>query len=240
MIVKPKQFVKPEEILFLTAVHGDEAIGVEVMRNLKNRFPALNWLIADEKALAQGIRFTDVDLNRVAPGDKRATVYEVRRAQEILEIAERYRCVIDIHSTAADTGIFTIVTNPTEANLRLAAALPIDRTVIWESENQRETGPITRFVSCGIEIECGPKNNPEIKQQLQAIIEIIARDGLNMETISAKPQQRFRVRGKIRKKNTPSQQLRDFEMTEIDSEKFYPLLSGQYSDILCYKMYVET
>lgn len=240
MIVEPKQFVKPEEILFLTAVHGNEGLGVEVMRSLKNRFPALNWLIANEKALAQGIRFTDVDLNRVAPGDKRATVYEVQRVQEILEIAERYRCVIDIHSTDADTGIFTIVTNPSKENLDLAAALPVNRLVIWESEIQKNAGPITRFVRRGLEIECGPKDSPEIKQQLQEIIETIAKNGLELNLTSPKPLQKFRVRGKVTKSAQSIAQLEEFEQVKTKSELFYPLLINQYPNILCYKMYAET
>src|SRR5574344_1930263 len=90
-------------ILFITATHGNEQDGVKVMQQLEKELPkdkyGYDWIIGNEKAYQKNVRYIDQDLNRSAPGDSSSPVYEVRRAAELVKIANSYDVVIDIHGT---------------------------------------------------------------------------------------------------------------------------------------------
>ena len=220
------------KILFLASTHGDERFSIPILRSLESEFlGSFDWFIANERARARNVRFTEADLNRSAPGNPASPLYEMRRAYEILEIAKRYVCVIDIHGTTANSGIFVIVTNPSPRNIALAASLPIHNVVIWTAKETQRQGPITRFVPCGLEIECGPKSSPDLADHLRRILVEILWRGFVLDP--SRSQTWFRVYGSLT--SGPSD-LRDFELTEVDEEQFYPLLVSQYRAALCYKM----
>ncbi len=228
------------KILFLTATHGDERLGYKALKKLEKEYPRkLHWVVGNEKALKLKTRFVDMDLNRAAPGKKEAKEYERRRAYELIEISKKYHYVIDIHDTKADTGIFTIVSNPKLINLSLASVLPIKNVVIWAAEKSKVSGPLAQFMNCGIGIECGPRNSKKIQKKLYSILKfIISKEDLfSIKSIS--PKNYFQVYGKINKDEITSDQskrIKDFKKTEINGEIFYPLLVGEYKNILCYKM----
>jgi uncharacterized protein (TIGR00725 family) len=229
-----------KDILFLTAVHGDEKIGVDIMSKLeKSESDKISWLVANEKAILKKARFVDVDLNRVAPGKQNAKQYEYRRAKELLEVAKNFRYMIDIHGNKANSGIFTIVTNPKLENLLLASALPVENIVIWAATKSKKFGPITQFVNCGVEIECGPKNSETKKKQLSKIINGIIQKGIVANNQSLSSKRWFRVLGKLKKDEVKPEiikQLKDFKQITLNKETFYPLLIGEYNDAVCYKM----
>ncbi len=227
-----------ESVLFLTAVHGDEGFSIPVLQALGLHIP---WLIANEKALARGVRFIDADLNRVAPGCATSDKYEVRRASELIEIAKKYPSVIDIHGTTANSGIFTIVTNPTPVNFALATSLPIERVVIWVAKSSEMQGPLTQFMNCAVEIECGPKNSKEVWIELEEILGRFlyfrSSAGGHWSHLVYPEHEWFRVCGKLGKEiSLQGKSLVDFQEVELHGESFYPLLVGQYADALCYKM----
>jgi hypothetical protein len=228
------------EILFLTAVHGDEKLGYKIFKKLeKENLGKFNWLIANEKAFKLGRRFIDVVLNRIAPGRKGAKEYERRRAFELLKISKKYRYVIDVHDTKANTGIFTIVTNPKLINLFLASVLPIKNVVIWASNESKESGPITQFVDCGVEIEAGPRNSSLVQERLYRILKSIIKNGIVFTLDSASSKNWFQVYGKLTKKEVEPcdvKKMKDFKKTMINGETFFPLLIGEYEKIVCYKM----
>ncbi len=242
----PKQAVKKaidlvmqkrKDALVLTAVHGDEPIGIKAMKIidkqiLNNRFA---WVIANKKALNKKTRFIKTDLNRVAPGNKFSKQYEKRRAFQLLELAKKYSFTIDIHSTTATSGIFSIVTNPSFENLALAALLPIKNIVIWDS--RKKTGPITKFVERGLEIECGPKNSRKTLSQLVRILKTInSIDFDNLELV-LKGKNLYQVYGKVLNSLENIRfKFTDFTKMKMGSEEFYPLLVGQYKEVICYKM----
>ncbi len=222
------------DILFLTATHGDEGFAVPVLKKLEKEFPRLHWLIANERAFEGNVRFVDKDLNRCAPGNLNSAFYEIRRASELLKIAKRHRFVIDIHGTVSTSGIFVLVPDPTPPNIALAASLPITNVVIWAARASEKSGPITQFVKCGMEIECGPKDSPNVRIQLRKILRDLLSNKFELNPVHK--QNWFRVYGKVAKEKTDARNLRDFEQAKVDEEVFYPLLVGQYKDIACYKM----
>ncbi|PIZ76826.1 MAG: hypothetical protein COY04_01100 [Parcubacteria group bacterium CG_4_10_14_0_2_um_filter_7_35_8] len=230
-----------QEVLFLTAVHGDEKIGVDIMRKLEEKglSDKISWLIANRIAYKRNTRFIDVDLNRVAPGKKGDRQYEFRCAYELLKIAKNYQYVIDIHGTDSRTGVFTIVTNPTIENLVLAISLPIKNVVLWAGSRLDKFGPISRFVRSGVEIECGPQNSDMIKRQLYEIIKNIVQQGIVFDAKSVAEKTYYEIYGRLECKidsEVGYKKLKDFELANINGEKFYPLFVGQYKNRICYKM----
>lgn len=226
---------KNPDILFFAAVHGDEGFTVPVLEGLTQEFPSkFHWLIANEVALKREVRFVDTDLNRSAPGDSNSSKYEMRRASELIKIAKQYRFVIDLHGTAANSGIFVLVSNPTPCNIALAASLPIANVVIWVAKSSEKIGPLAQFIDCSVGIECGPKSSQSVAEELRKIIRKILANGLNTNPSNA--QNWFRVYGKIPKGEILAENLQDFKPAVLNGETFYPLLVGQYDDVVCYKM----
>ena len=224
-------------ILFIGATHGDEPIGVHALQTLSQKAHGFDWIIGNEKAYDANTREFEGNLNRSAPGMYGASNYAARRAAEIIALSTNYRYTIDIHGTIADTGIFVIVTNPTEENIALATSLGIHNIVIWPASSQKLTGPLTRFVPCGVGIECGPKDSPEIQNELVAILERFLVQKSEIKPVEKKPFTLFEVYGTLQKPEALAQ-LKEFQEVEIDGERFVPLLIGRYPGVTCYKMRV--
>jgi 5-carboxymethyl-2-hydroxymuconate isomerase len=147
----------------------------------------------------------------------------------------------DVHGTTADTGIFTIVTNPTKENMLLAEALPPEKIVIWESSTPSEHGPLTRFVSCGVEIEAGRKDDQKRVQELTQMILSICKDGISIQGQTPSAKKQYRVYGKLKKDSETHDfpaDVREFQEITYHGETFAPLLLGEYPDVHCYKMHI--
>lgn len=227
-----------KDILIIAATHGNEQFSIPVIKNLEKRYPdRFGWVIGNKRAIKENRRSIDIDLNRSAPGNENGVLYEQRRAWELINIARRYRFVIDVHDTPAKTGLFAIVCNPNPGNLLLASVLPVERVVIWSDTECEKSGPITQFVPCGVEIECGPKNSAATQQKLFIVLKEIMAKGISYDPIKVNKKQWFRVYGKLigkGGKNKPK--LKEFTKIKIKKEVFYPLLIGRYQKVLCYKM----
>lgn len=108
--------------LVTAGVHGNEASGVKALQNifaeLENRKPRLKGtflgLSGNQKALQQGKRFIDEDLNRTwtkinLRGNKN-TSHEIEEMKEIIEVLKDYseesfskRFFIDCHTTSSES-----------------------------------------------------------------------------------------------------------------------------------------
>jgi hypothetical protein len=225
-------------ILIIVATHGNEQFSIPVIKKLKKRYPnKFDWVIGNERAIKEDRRFVDADLNRLAPGKRKSALYEQRRARELMDIARRYRYVVDVHGTPARTGLFTIVCNPIPENLLLAAAVPVEQVVIWSDSQCRENGPITQFVPCGVEIECGQKNSLDAQRKLYSVLREFVLKGVSYNSVQINIRQWFQVYGKlINKGGGNKSKLKEFTKTKINKEVFYPLLVGRYQGTPCYKM----
>jgi hypothetical protein len=222
-------------ILMVGGTHGDEPIGVKALEAIESRRDDFDWIVGNPRALAENKRFTQEDLNRSAPGDLRSKIYEERRAAELIRLSQKYRYTVDLHGTSKDTGIFLIVTNPTRANLRLARMLDVERVVIWPAITPDLQSPVSEFYPCGLEIECGPKDSPEVQVQLEQIIEkFLDRD---LSEGGRGDQTFYEVYGEL--KGDPGVNLEEFVEVVVDGETFTPLLVGTYQDaygVACYKL----
>ncbi|KKS33982.1 MAG: hypothetical protein UU95_C0019G0016 [Parcubacteria group bacterium GW2011_GWC2_42_12] len=222
------------KILIITQTHGNEIIGTEIMNKIRpnKRF---RWIIVNKEASTKNKRFIKFDMNRIAPGNEGSKNYEQKRVAEIVSLAKKYKYTIDIHGTSASSGIFTIVTNPTMQNILFAFSLPIKNIVIWGRKKTK--GPITRFASCGLEVECGPQTSQKVKNKLRSILKDITGQGINYNQVNFEEKNIYKVYGKLlANKKTKKNTLKDFRKTMFNKETFYPLLCGQYKDFTCYKM----
>ena len=237
-----KRINNNEKFLIITATHGDEAFSIPVVAKLENLYPQrFNNIVGNPLALQQGKRFVNLDLNRVAPGAEKSKIYEVKRANYLINKSKDFLFLLDIHGSDANCGIFTIITNPTPANVLLAYALPITRIVIWGSKNNgRAIGPLSRFVNCGVGIECGPKKSNLIsKVLLKTLKNFLSAKFPNFKRANEK--ELYQVFGKIKDgeiNKSQKKKLKDFKEIKINGQKFFPLLVNQYKDekIVCYKM----
>jgi len=228
-----------KKVLLVVATHGDEKIGSEVVKRLKEKKLSqyFDVLVANPQALAANQRFIDVDLNRSYPGQKDSRLYEERLACQNLELAKKYQCVIDLHEASAGQDDFIIV--PRES---LSVDFPIDlinldRILLWPDPK----GPMSQVLTNAIELEFGSKcrNREEMVDKSVDILEDFLMKVYGEKRSAGNQQEVYYVYGKIMTVETPKGiNLVDFKLVNCQGEEFYPLLTGQYlsDDILCYKM----
>lgn len=219
--------------LIITALHGDETFSSEVMDQIAQKYDPDTYnyqhVIGNPRAVESNTRFTEADLNRVAPGDLESTVYEERRAAELVAMSKDFDCVIDVHGTKAKSGIFILVTNPTIENFLVAAAIDVPNVVIWAAKSSRVKGPVTQYTQCpAIEIECGPKDSPEIAKKLQSILEEYFAGSHDLSSLlsEARNKSYYIVEGMISGLDTSN--LKEFEPFSYENETVYPLLINSY------------
>jgi hypothetical protein len=99
--------------------------------------------------------------------------------------------------------------------------------VLWPSLQPK--GPLTQFINNSLEIECGPKDDPNIADELEKILNWY----LSGKQVAA-AQTFYIVTGML--KGVFTHNMRDFELTSLDEQSFYPLLVDQYEGITCYTM----
>jgi hypothetical protein len=231
------------DTLFIGGTHGDEPIGVDVLKRLEQEASGFDWIIGNPLALRAGTRCFEGDLNRSAPGDPRGATYALRRAARVIDSASAYRKVIDLHGTGAFTGIFIIITKPSRTNLELALRFDIRDIVLWPSFSWELMGTISENVPCGIEIECGPKDMPLVKTKLLEILKSFLEspdEPVRPESLAESISRRrlFEVYGSLPAESAAAG-LEEFVSTEVNGETFVPLLIDRYRErngILCYKM----
>ncbi len=231
-----------KNLLFIGGTHGNESIGVDALRDLETRSSGFDWIIGNPRAFEAGTREFEGDLNRSAPGDLESPQFAKRRAAEIMKLSQEYRWTIDLHGTISATDIFIIITNPKPENIRLARRLRIPNIVFWPSFSSELFGPLSEYVPCGLEIECGPKDVPRVREQLVSILEdFIQRTNIDPEADDSgiDPQTTFyEVYGSL-KDVSMTDALQDFVEINLKGEAFFPLLVGRYQErngITCYKM----
>lgn len=88
------------KILVIGGMHGNEPLGIALVKSLAQEpIDSVDAIFANQKAIANDCRFINSDLNRSFPGDSKSSVYENRRAAEILKMTKDYDLVLDFHNT---------------------------------------------------------------------------------------------------------------------------------------------
>jgi hypothetical protein len=223
------------KILFSTLTHGNEIIGLDVVKKIKKierLGDKFDYIISNSLAFSNNSRYVDSDLNRIFPGNDQGN-YEEQRAVEIINIGKKYDYVIDLHGSVSNTGVFIIITKLNIENLLLALRFNIKRIVIW-LDTEETKGSLSTFMPIGIEIESGFKNDFEVYQELKdKLITFLERDApINLED-ELRKRDIFWVDGSLSKKNKKFRGLKNWKKIK----DFYPLfVDGQYENIWCYKL----
>lgn len=223
--------------------HGDEPIGVTALTALSKERSDFDWVVGNPRAVERGTREFEGDLNRSGPGMVDASSYALRRAAELIAWSRQYRYTIDLHGTANNTGMFVIVTRLTLRNLRLATLLRIPRIVLWPSCTKEMQGALSAFFPCGVEIECGRKNDPAVAEQLIYLLRQFLRERSRREEQDWIQHLRacdlyIMVGHLITTGASVAAGLNEFCETTLGGETFCPVFIDTYSykDVLCYKL----
>ena len=149
---------KIKTLLIVGAVHGDEKVGVEVIKRLGKVIDKKKvfGLIANHKALAKQVRFIDSDLNRSFPGANNGN-YEQKLANNLLKKIRRYAYVVDFHSFSCKSEPFAILTKKSEEHFLLAESLGIKKIILMSSELASGRSLID-YCTCGVSVEAGKHN----------------------------------------------------------------------------------
>ena len=150
------------KVCIIGGVHGNERCGYEAIKeitskNLINLIKGeLTFIIANQKAIDQNVRFIDENLNRCFKKDKPASnSYEDNLAKEIMPILEQCDISLDLHAASSEsTRKFIICEENAYTHIK---TIPI-KTVCsgFDSLNGGGTDSFMNSIGkVGICVECG-------------------------------------------------------------------------------------
>jgi len=157
------------KIILNILTHGDERIGLKVVREIKklniNR-NALVVQIANRRAFKLRKRFVDQDLNRSFPGKKNGN-YEEKLAYKISPIIKSADIVIDIHSTRSDLKDAIIVTKLDRATKKYIKAMQPKYVLVM---NATKNKALISQAKIGLAFEYGKDNDSATLKKVVADI----------------------------------------------------------------------
>jgi succinylglutamate desuccinylase len=150
--------MKDKTLVIVGAQHGDERVGLEVIRRLGRQVDGQKvvGLVANPKALKKGVRFIDQDLNRSFPGRKDGNSEE-RLAASLASKLRRADYVLDLHSFSCRSRPFAILTKRTAEHFRLVRAMGIERLVLM-SPQVASGRSLIDYCRYGVSVEAGRHN----------------------------------------------------------------------------------
>ncbi len=156
------------KILLNILTHGDETIGLSVVRKIKKlriNPKYLTFQLANKKAYTLKRRYLDQDLNRAFPGKKNGNS-EQRLAASLLPKIKEADIVLDIHSTKSELKDAIIVTKLDEKTKNIIKIINPKYVLIMRATKKRT---LISHAKIGIAFEYGKNND-------QKIINAIVRD----------------------------------------------------------------
>jgi succinylglutamate desuccinylase len=165
------------DITIMSGVHGNEISGILAVvrilsliniQQLTIKSGKVNFVIANLAAIGQGVRQTQMNLNRAfrkedTYGQAEMTSYEFRRARELMPILSKSHAMLDLHSSPNPQSTPFIICEPHSNHI--AAKLPVG--IVSRGWDVIEAGGTDYFVNqnpqnqnYGICIECGFHNDP--------------------------------------------------------------------------------
>ena len=157
------------EIAVVGAVHGDEPCGAEAIERVRTAETGLErptkFIVANEEALQQDVRYVDVDLNRVLPGNRDAEDHERRIAARLCEEVEE--CItLGIHSTQSYDERFSVLSNPSDEKRKILRRMNVERAVDTTGLSEGRCVDRPRFV----DVEVGPQGTDQAVAQAEECV----------------------------------------------------------------------
>jgi aspartoacylase len=154
------------KVVISGGVHGNELIGVYLVKELQKRPPRvpgleIDFLLGNPKAIKECRRYVDKDLNRSFGTEALKTdshIYEYERAKVIAQRLQGCDFLIDLHTTTANMGITLVLESEDELSTAVAGMVTKKfggvRVLRWF---QNDEGPfINSLAPHSITIEVGP------------------------------------------------------------------------------------
>lgn len=149
------------DVAVIGGIHGDEPCGVRAVEHLLESQPPLEepvaCVIANEKAIDQGVRYVDEDLNRAFPGDPAGDTHESRLAAGLGEELDGMMA-LSMHSTQSYREMFAIVRELDDVTRAVVPRLSVNAVV---DVGPHDEGRLFEVVDRSIEIECGYQGSAE-------------------------------------------------------------------------------
>jgi predicted deacylase len=145
-------------------IHGDEPSGERIVDRLVERLDdddvegTVQLLVANEPALAAGVRYTETDLNRAFPGEVDAAEYERSLATRVSAVLAGADAILALHSSQSAPPPFAIYSRLTPSVRRTVAGLPVE--YVLDAGNLRGT-TLDSTLEHTVSIEVGKQGAPE-------------------------------------------------------------------------------
>lgn len=159
------------KILILGGMHGNEELGIELVKLLKNApLSGVDSLIANPRAVAAKTRFTESDLNR-SFGQQDPGSYECTRAQELARLCKNYDVVLDFHNTQTPNNNCLFIGPSCIAPVkRVASRLGLQRCIIATYDC------INAYCNNAVSIEISKDDPKDDPQYWYDLIVLLAKD----------------------------------------------------------------
>ncbi|MBI4652835.1 succinylglutamate desuccinylase/aspartoacylase family protein [Candidatus Kuenenbacteria bacterium] len=232
------------KILLNILTHGDERIGLKVVREIQKLNIDKKILfvqVANKKAFKSKKRFIEQDLNRSFPGKKNGN-YEERLAYKLSTTIKSVNLVLDIHSTRSELKDAIIVTKLDGETLKYVKAIQPKYVLVM---NATKNNALISQAKIGIAFEYGKDNDPNV---LKKIVQDIKRVFYYISLINVKLHKRkqitnyFNVISEIKKPRGYKllKKIKNYKLVYkgeafacrgdnylIAEEDFYPILFGE-------------
>lgn len=157
------------EIAIVGGIHGDEPCGPIAVEDLVESAPEVDrpvkLIVANEKALARGVRYVDEDLNRAFPGTPDADTHEGKLAHELLN--EIRGCeVLSLHSTQSYAEPFALVDEIDGHDRTVCQNLSVEALV----ETADYSGGRLIAYPGVIELECGLQRSTAAAENAKTLV----------------------------------------------------------------------
>jgi succinylglutamate desuccinylase len=239
---------KPE-FAIVGCVHGDEPCGKKAIERLKKSDyefkTAVKLVIANEKALANDVRYIHRDLNRVFPGDKNSEIYEERIAAEMVDELQGLK-VLDLHSTRSTDKVFAATSVFNHEFSELVKASGANYLAYFDRSDMDVLMDHLQAIS----IEAGlQKSEKAVENAYETILNFLAYYDVIEENYESCDPEIFKVEDRVERPKVEfrASNFEKVEEGEIYAEgenetlraenDFYPVLMSTdgYDDILGYK-----
>jgi len=155
------------DVAIVGGLHGDEPAGERIVRQLADALPStdesagdgtIRLMIANERALAANVRYTDTDLNRAFPGDPDSDEYERALAPRIVDALAGTDAVLAIHTSHSVPPPFGIYSHCNESVRRTVTALGFD--YVLDAGGLRGT-TLDSVIPTAVSVEVGKQGSEE-------------------------------------------------------------------------------
>ena len=160
------------KIAILAATHGNEPLGLNVLRAIEGKTFKHQYegFIGNPLALEKKVRYVDTDLNRCFGPKGVKKGIEAKRANELTElIKDKFDFLLDIHTTTSEMGITVILTSDDPRTRKAAAYLKqvLPELKIIETQRLGQDCTYTNYLSpSSLTIEVGGTANNIIRSHL--------------------------------------------------------------------------